>query len=601
MVPPRIRVPVGCVRRTTATVSLSSNARSRLPLAGIASPANARFLSSLPRPQRLRMPLARRGLHTTVSRSSAAKTFNLADIGEGITECEIIKWSITPGARISAFDPLCEVQSDKASVEITSPFDGVVKTLLVQEGEIAKVGGGLCVIEVDSEDAAADAGSATPPPAAIHDSSLQAGSGPEPTSPAASQVARKLHPLDPSNPNPGKSLGVRPKRGGAANPSIIRSKDLLSAPLEAQQDLLLKQDQTMTPFLTTSSTDILATPQVRHFAKDMGLMDLSVLGSGSGRDGRIEKSDVEAYLQKAKNASAASGSSSTPASTPTDQETVVELGRTRYNMWKAMEKSLEIPHFGYSTSLDITELHNLLPALNASIPTHFLPQEQAERSARGMLVNPNALFPAPQPTDIPESGKYTKLTYLPFLLKTLAMTMMEWPLLRGSITPNTPAGTKPTMTIRPTSDIALALSTPTGLYTPTILGTNTHSVFSIASKLKHLSYLGRQTPSGLTPKEMPKKGGTITVSNVGAVGKGEVASPVLVPGGGIAIVAIGRAKWFWGMAEVAGTSMRGQRRLKLPISWSADHRVVEGAELAAFVETWRSYVEKPAKLIGTGV
>ncbi|KAH6880899.1 hypothetical protein BKA70DRAFT_1343156 [Coprinopsis sp. MPI-PUGE-AT-0042] len=578
MAPLRIRVPVGCVRRTTATVPLSSSARSRLPLADIASPANARFLSSLPRPHRLRMPLTRRGLHTTVSRSSAAKTFNLADIGEGITECEIIKWSITPGARISAFDPLCEVQSDKASVEITSPFDGVVKALLVQEGEIAKVGGGLCVIEVDSEEASADAGSATPPPAATHDSSLQAGSGPEPTSPAASQATRKLHPLDPSNPNPGKSLGARPKRSGAANPSIIRSKDLLSAPLEAQQELLLKQDQTMTPFLTTSSTDILATPQVRYFAKEMGLMDLSVLGSGSGRDGRIEKSDVEAYLQKAKDASTASGSSNTQASTATGQETVVELGRTRYNMWKAMEKSLEIPHFGYSTSLDITELHNLLPALNASIPTHFLPQEQAERSARGMLVNPNALFPAPQPTDIPESGKYTKLTYLPFLLKTLAMSMMEWPLLRGSITPNSPAGTKPTMTIRPTSDIALAF------------------------------YLGRQTPSGLTPKEMPKKGGTITVSNVGAVGKGEVASPVLVPGGGIAIVAIGRAKWvwdvedeFWGTAEVASTGMRGQRRLKLPISWSADHRVVEGAELAAFVETWRSYVEKPAKLIGTGV
>lgn len=83
---------------------------------------------------------------------------------------------------------------------------------------------------------------------------------------------------------------------------------------------------------------------------------------------------------------------------------------------------------------------------------------------------------------------------------------------------------------------------PTDLYTPTILGTNTHSVFSIPSKLRHLRHLGCQTPSGLTPKEMPKKGGMIAVSNIGALGKGEVASPVLVPGGGIAIVAIGHAK-----------------------------------------------------------
>ena len=57
-----------------------------------------------------------------------------------------------PSAGIQAFDALCEVQSDKASVEITSPFDGVVKELLVKEGEVAKVGQGLCTIEVDSDE-----------------------------------------------------------------------------------------------------------------------------------------------------------------------------------------------------------------------------------------------------------------------------------------------------------------------------------------------------------------------------------------------------------------------------------------------------------------
>jgi len=93
------------------------------------------------------------------------------------------------------------------------------------------------------------------------------------------------------------------------------------------------------------------------------------------------------------------------------------------------------------------------------------------------------------------------------------------------------------------------------------------------------------------------------VSNVGAVGFGEHASPVLVPGGGVAIVAIGRARWVWDVSEGVweATEGKGERRLKVDVSWSADHRVVEGAELAAFVETWRGLVERPERLITEGV
>jgi 2-oxoisovalerate dehydrogenase E2 component (dihydrolipoyl transacylase) len=178
--------------------------------------------------------------------------------------------------------------------------------------------------------------------------------------------------------------------------------------------------------------------------------------------------------------------------------------------------------------------------------------------------------------------------------------MLEWPLLRSSITPssNTPSDPKPTLTIRPHTDISIALSTPTGLYTPTIQRADTYSIYNLASRLKHLAHLGRQTPCGLTPTEMPRRGGTVTVSNVGAIGAGEFASPVLVPGTGVAIVAVGRARWVWDVERGDGS---GVRRLKVGVSWSADHRVVEGAELAAFVECWRGYVEAPERLIAEGV
>lgn len=64
--------------------------------------------------------------------------FNLADIGEGITECEIIKWFVTKGQKVSQFDPLCEVQSDKAAVEISSRYDGVIAAIHYSVGDMGK-------------------------------------------------------------------------------------------------------------------------------------------------------------------------------------------------------------------------------------------------------------------------------------------------------------------------------------------------------------------------------------------------------------------------------------------------------------------------------
>lgn len=487
-----------------------------------------------------------------LSSKKILQQFKLADIGEGITECEVIKWNVKELGTIQSFDPLCEVQSDKASVEITSPFDGVLKEILVKEGEVAKVGQGLCVIEVDEE--LLDSGSA------------------EQMEPASSSAPA---PIIPNSKFVEGTASQAEQIGGG-----------LSAPRRPHP-----MDPNYLPPSTPNASpeNVLAKPSVRHYARQ-SKVDLSRLLSGSGRDGRIEKKDIDAFLsQQAYSVSTDSGSAAPQA----EQDVIVELGRTRYGMWKAMTQSLEIPHFGYSTSLDLTSLHSLLPTLNSHIPEHFNPSKSLS-----LLINPSALYPAPSLPPVPESAQFTRLTYLPILLKTLAKAMMAWPVLRSSITPgSTNGGGKPTLTIRPHADIAVALSTTTGLYTPIISRADTHSIYSISSQLKHLSFLGRQVPCALTMNEMPKRGATVTVSNVGAVGDGEYAHPVLVPGGGVAIVAIGRARWVWDVSK----SERGERRLKVGVSWSADHRVLEGAELAAFVESWRAYVEAPERLIGEGI
>jgi 2-oxoisovalerate dehydrogenase E2 component (dihydrolipoyl transacylase) len=216
-----------------------------------------------------------------------------------MVELSVSYRNIKPLANVQAFDPLCEVQSDKASVEITSPFDGIVKELLVQEGEIAKVGAGLCLIEVDETITEGDL-----PVDAVSTTNESKQEEVVPT--------RQPHPLDPANTFQEKSI---------------------------------------------NSDNVFAAPSVRHFARKNGV-DLSSLVPGTGKGGRIEKGDVEAYLTH--------GRASSITKTDQLEDVVVELGRTRHGMWKAMVKvqrslnlillslirlcivqSLEIPHFGY--------------------------------------------------------------------------------------------------------------------------------------------------------------------------------------------------------------------------------------------------------------
>jgi 2-oxoisovalerate dehydrogenase E2 component (dihydrolipoyl transacylase) len=100
----------------------------------------------------LHTPIRRRAFHRS-SRLDVVKPFLLADIGEGITECQLIQWFVQPGARVEHFDKLCEVQSDKASVEITSPFDGVIKKLYYEPDDMAVTGKPLVDIDMDGEEA----------------------------------------------------------------------------------------------------------------------------------------------------------------------------------------------------------------------------------------------------------------------------------------------------------------------------------------------------------------------------------------------------------------------------------------------------------------
>lgn len=191
-----------------------------------------------------------------------------------------------PSSVVQAFDPLCEVQSDKASVEITSPFEGIVKEILVKEGEMAKVGENLCMIEVEVE-ANEDAGNAA---ASDHEEAV------------STTVAPGMREEELNTPKP-------PKQPHHHDPRIMNNAS------------------------HERGREVLALPSVRHFAKEKGV-DLSLLVPGSGRGGRVEKKDVETHLLRMNESSPGYQY----AEQPLQDDVVVELGRTRYGMWKAMVK-----------------------------------------------------------------------------------------------------------------------------------------------------------------------------------------------------------------------------------------------------------------------
>jgi len=196
----------------------------------------------------------------------------------------------------SSFRRFLRSPEAKVSVEITSPLDGVLNEILVKEGGVVKVGEPLCLIETEDGEEAdlADAALSDVQPGRVPVAPLSTGptpvlstdSSPQPT------TLRRHHPLDPNRP----------------------AEQVRSTPDEAS-----------------------AIPSVRHFATEDCILDLPRLMPRSGKNGRIEKSDVEAYL--------AGGATSTPKLTlsqpnvtPQGEDLVVKLERTRYGMWKAMVK-----------------------------------------------------------------------------------------------------------------------------------------------------------------------------------------------------------------------------------------------------------------------
>ncbi|WP_252109784.1 MULTISPECIES: 2-oxo acid dehydrogenase subunit E2 [unclassified Halomonas] len=416
--------------------------------------------------------------------------FVLPDIGEGIVECEVVEWRVQEGDRLEEDQPVVEVMTDKALVEITAAEAGVVTRLYVQKGEIAKVHAPLYAYQTD--DAEADAESA----GAANENKAEASLGEEPAS--------------------------RPIAPAAQSGSSFEAQ---KAPDTSSQERHGK-----TP----------ASPAVRRLVREHELKLDEI--KGSGKDGRVLKEDVLAHLE-----SASGEPVQAPVASNTGERTEPLRGM-RAAMAKRMVHSVStIPHFHYGEEIDVTELLALRERLKPAV----------------------------------EAGG-ERLTLMPFFMKAMALAIESEPLVNARLDE---AGE--TLHYAAHCNIGMAVDGKAGLMVPNVKGVEALTLVELAREVGRLTIAAREG----RVDQADLKGGTITVSNIGALG-GTYAAPI-INAPEAAIVAIGKSQWlprFDAEGEVT-------RRAIMTVTWAGDHRFIDGGTIARFCNAWKGFLEAPESML----
>jgi 2-oxoisovalerate dehydrogenase E2 component (dihydrolipoyl transacylase) len=420
---------------------------------------------------------------TSPASTAAAKDFILPDIGEGIVECEVVDWRVAEGERIAEDQPLVDVMTDKALVEITAPEAGRVTRLYVSKGEVAKVHAPLFAYVPAQAESAADA------------------------APAAK-------PLAPERP----AATAQPER--RVTPSAAAGRGPYGR--------------------------IPASPAVRRLVREHGLSLEAV--PGSGKQGRVLKDDVLRVVEQGAPQPAASAEAARPTAPPEGEGRVEPIRGVRAVMARRMvESATTIPHFQYGEEIDVTELLALRERLKSAA------------KAQG-----------------------TRLTLMPFFMKAIALAVREEPMLNARLNDEVSE-----IHYLPSCNVGMAVDSRAGLLVPNVKGVEQRTLLDVAREVERLTAAAREG----RVDQADLKGGTITISNIGALG-GTYAAPI-INAPELAIVAIGKTQWlprFDAHGEVV-------RRAIMTVTWAGDHRVIDGGTIARFCNAWKGYLASPETML----
>ena len=466
------------------------------------------------------------------------QVFLLPDVGEGLVEAEIVTWKVSVGDVVTLNQPLVDIETAKATVELPSPYEGTVVALHGNVGDIMEVHKPLITFEVGGDGPAAAPASDAAVPAKAESAAESIGASRE-----AVLVGYGVENED--------GVATRKhRRGGSRTPTPPPSAPVAAAVPSAP-----------TPASAPSAYAPRSTPPVRLYAKQHGL-DLATL-AGTGREGLITRDDVERALA---GGPAAAPRQSAPVTGPLTTSRFV--GRD-LEPWSTGPKEERIPVRGVLRSMADAMVQSAFSAPHAAVWVRLDATKTMELLA--------ALKKRPSLSDV-------RLSPLAIVAMALCDAARHFPGVNSSF--DTEAGE---VVVRRTVNLGIAADTPRGLIVPNIKGADELDLVGMAQALNVLVDKARNGTT--TPNEMI--GTTITITNVGPFGV-DAAMPILPPGTG-AILAVGQiAKAPWVVNEEVVV------RQVAEIAMSFDHRQVDGALASRVLGHVARYLEDPAAALIAG-
>jgi pyruvate dehydrogenase E2 component (dihydrolipoamide acetyltransferase) len=445
--------------------------------------------------------------------------FKLPELGENVESGDIVSVLVKEGDEVTADQPVFEVETGKAVVELPTPHAGKITKVHVTKGAKVKVGDALLTLEASGNGAAkTDAPKPAKPDQAQPPAS--AAQAPAPAAPAKPKAEASPAPAE----KPAK---------GEAKPAAAVSSGETSAGADPHRKL--------PP----------AGPATRRLARELGVDLGHVNGTGTG--GRITEEDIKAAVREGSRTTTVAVARTAPLPAGTDDRD--SWGSVRRSPLSGIRKAIAvnmakssstIPHVTNFDDADITEL---------------------ERIRKGGLA------------DYVEA--HVKLTMMAFVMKAVAQSLKLHPAINASIDMDAEQ-----IIYKDYVNIGVAVDTERGLIVLTMRDVDRLSIPQIARSLNDVAERART--GKFSPDEL--KGSTFTISNMGSIG-GVYSTPIINPPN-VAILLTGRSRKLPVVVDD-----RVESRLMMPLSLSYDHRLVDGAAAARFLNEIINYLKVPGRLL----
>ncbi|MER6447484.1 branched-chain alpha-keto acid dehydrogenase subunit E2 [Streptomyces venezuelae] len=471
------------------------------------------------------------------------REFKMPDVGEGLTEAEILKWYVQPGDTVTDGQVVCEVETAKAAVELPIPFDGTVHALLFEEGTTVDVGQVIISVQTGSGEAAAAPAQEIPAPAEA-----------EEAAPAARQPVLVGYGVSES------STKRRPRK--AAPAPAVAAQNGTAAPVAAPAPAAPAVPAPLPAVPAQPAGERpLAKPPVRKLAKDLGIDLASVVPTGDG--GVVTREDVhaaaaaaitpQAAVPAAAPAAAPAAVAAPVAVTPAPvadasaRETRIPVKGVRKVTAQAMVGSaFTAPHVTEFITFDVSRTMKLVQEL------------KADPDLAGLRINPLLL-----------------------IAKAVLVAIRRNPDVNASWDEAAQE-----IVLKHYVNLGIAAATPRGLIVPNIKDAHAKSLGELSESLSSLVATARDGKT--SPADM--QNGTITITNVGVFGV-DTGTPILNPGES-AILAVGAIKL---QPWVHKGKVKPRHVTTLALSF--DHRLIDGELGSKFLADIAAVLEHPRRLV----